>query len=410
MSKESLKLELVTDDFRVLPIPGVNSNKSKLGTCFVSIEQLPEDLREWMGVNPRTPKTTKKEQLSGQVARSIVTTLEQEPEKFAIKNLGIYLLVESMDSERIKGDKHNLTLTLTDKNIHGVANGGHTYRGIRQVLNNDEIEPGQAFVRLHIYQGVPENQIVDLAEGLNRNLQVQDKSLANLQNKFDDVFSAMEGKKGAEEIAYKEGDEGRVDIQEVLHMMCLMDLSCYPDSSNQPHDLFGKKSAVLKRYLSDIDKTDSESSFNKLTPAVHEILELSEKIQQACMSTEYNLGRYKVKEADAKNRVGSQRRDAYFIDGEVGTLFPQGWLYPMLAAFRANLSKQAWDEGRFEWLVDIDELLNSVVDKITKIILEVHKDQKQKPGEVGRKLPAYEMCYGAVFMELAMKGKIELSA
>lgn len=369
---------------------------------FVKVEDLPSNLSEWGQVNPRNPKFTTKEKLSGQVARSIVKTLEEEPDQFALKNLGIYLLINDAESTRISGDRHEVTISLTNKEEHGIVNGGHTFQAIKQVIEHGSYLGG-AFVRLHLYQNIDSEQIVSLAEGLNKNLQVTSASLENLQNNFDGIKKSMESKKGADEIAYAEGDDGAVDILEVLHLMSLLDLSTYPNQDKNPNDIFGSKKKVLDRYIEDIKKTTSD--YAKLIPKVHQILELSDELQKQCAPY---ASYYKIKNTASNNRVGSgeHKRNAFFADGEIGGLIPQGWLYPMLSAFRANISKTAWDDGELKWLVDPKELLPEVIESMVKSITTMHTDLKNKPGEVGRKATAYQICYMTIFTNLAIRGKI----
>ncbi|EOW9442536.1 AIPR family protein [Vibrio cholerae] len=401
---ENLVFKMITEDYRVLKIPNGPSSKAKLGTLFTKVEELPDDLRLWTDVNPRSPKMSKADKLSGQVARSIVRTLEEEPEKFAIKNLGIYLLVESVESKRIVGDQHEVKVTLSNPEQHGIVNGGHTFQAIRQVIENGNYNGG-ANVRLHLYQNIDRELIVDLAEGLNKNLQVTDTSLQNLQNKFDSIKRAMQGKKGENEIAYSDGEIGSVDVLEVIHLMSLLNLTQYPSSEKHPNDIFGSKQKVLKRYCEDLELKNS--AFNILIPHVFEILKLSDEIKKECAKI---TSLYKIKNTDDKNRVGSKehKRKAIFSDGEIGGLIPQGWLYPMMAAFRANISLSEWKKGNFQWLVEPSILLPQVINELTDKVTALHKDNKNKPAEVGRKATAYELCYASIFMRLAMSGKLEI--
>lgn len=400
---KELTFNITCDDYRVLQIPNSEGQKSKLGTLFARVEDLPKDLKEWTSVNPRNPKFSKTEKLSGQVARSIVKTLEEEPEKFALKNLGVYLLVDNVESNRISGDRHEVSITLSDIDKHGIVNGGHTYRAIRQVIEQNTYE-GQAFVRLHLYQNIPEQQIVDLAEGLNKNLQVDQASLKNLVKKFDPIKEAMSGKRGGDQIAYSDGEPGKVDILDVLHILSVFDLNQYPGKDKHPNDIFGSKQKVLKRYDTDIDNKEN-SSFARLLPRIDEILILSDEVQKQCAKiTSY----YKIKNTEDSNRVGSvdHKRDAIFSDGEISGLIPQGWLYPMLASFRANICRKSWDSGQLVWLEEPLVLLSEVINDLVEIITTAHKEQKSRPGEVGRKPTAYQLCYFTVFMKLVEDGKV----
>jgi hypothetical protein len=97
-----------------------------------------------------------------------------------------------------------------------------------------------------------------------------------------------------------------------------------------------------------------------------------------------------------------------FIPGEtIGGYFPLGFLFPMLAAFRANVSKEAWSQGRFEWLIDPEELLAEVIDEMADIVKQEFKDNNKLPAEVGRKEAAYRGCYGVVTLELAKRGVVQ---
>ena len=82
------------------------------------VDCLPVDLKDRLGVNPRIPKFSSKGKLTGVVAKGIIKTLREEPEKFVLKNQGMYLSVAS-------ANHHDgiLTLTLTDNIRHGVING-----------------------------------------------------------------------------------------------------------------------------------------------------------------------------------------------------------------------------------------------------------------------------------------------
>jgi len=403
---QELKFTLECDDYRTLGIPNADNENVKLGTLFVKVEDLPPELIEWMEVNPRSPKYTKGAKLSGAVSRSIVKTLEDEPAIFSLKNLGIYLLVNEANSKRIAGDKHIVEISLTNKKKHGIVNGGHTFSAIRQVIDRDTYA-GNAFVRLHLYMNVPSEDIDELAEGLNRNLQVDDASLNDLREKFDPIKDHMKGKKGSESIAYASGDDGTVHVLDVLHALSCFDLKRYPSADEHPNDIFGHKAKILNLYCEDI-KDPTTSSYLKLIKKMDDILILSDDIQKKCAPYAKNT---KVKNTADKNRVGSEnhKKEAIFSSGEIGGYIPQGWLYPMLASFRANMSKKAWAKGEVEWLVPPEELLEEIIPKISKIITNLHAEHKNKPAEIGRKPTAYDMCYSAAFMALAMKGKIEFS-
>jgi hypothetical protein len=76
----------------------------KLGTCFVRVEDLPDGFENWMKVNPRVPKR-EKNKLRGPVAKAMVETLIEQPEKFALKNQGIYILAKEFTFHKEEGGR-----------------------------------------------------------------------------------------------------------------------------------------------------------------------------------------------------------------------------------------------------------------------------------------------------------------
>ncbi len=433
----SFEFRIPADDYRVLPIPyyGLDNGKQpKLATCFVSVQDLPDELKEWMAVNPRIPRFDKAGDLKGTVANGIVTTLREDPEKFVLMNQGIYLLTEKVDFTKESGGKGLVSLRFTNPEQHGLVNGGHTFRAICQVAEDPERPENfeKAHVRLHIMEmeGSDAALIAQIAEGLNRSLQVDNPSLENLRGTFDKIKQHLAGKPGSEQIAYRQGDEGEVEIQQVLTYISMLNLNQFPDRKTHPHILFGQPKLVLELFVEDTNPKDikgtkdknsgfvedttskdnagtrkKDSGFDRLLPHLHEILVLSDLIQKRA-AEQPQIARLKVSKAKKNNRVRSERnknRPAYFAGGTIGGNVPLGLLYPMLAAFRANISRPAWKEGRLEWLVEPKELLEATIKEMVQIVRQEYDDNKSKPAEVGRKEAAYRGCYSVVVMELAQR-------
>ena len=136
-------------------------------------------------------------------------------------------------------------------------NGGHTYAAIREANENvDGTESlGQAFVRLHILQGIKTEKVSEIAEGLNRSKQVDDPSLANLRGLFDDIMRVMKDHPGANEIAYKQGDNGEIYISEVLAYLQFFNGERFTEDRH-PHQLYRKPSDGLKFFEQDSKRKD----------------------------------------------------------------------------------------------------------------------------------------------------------
>src|SRR5262249_19737534 len=160
-----------------LPIPGYPD--AKVGTCFVRVTELPEKLDEWLQVNPRVPKRSAKGVVSGPVIKGIRDTLANRPTLMVVMNQGVFLLVDSVEFSKGPGGRGELTISLRDSKRHGLVNGGHTWAAARAEIEeaesmgeSDEARARQhalhqAFVRLHIFQGIDPSLVPDIAEGLN---------------------------------------------------------------------------------------------------------------------------------------------------------------------------------------------------------------------------------------------------
>ena len=402
-----LQFTLPVAEYRALKFPFTNKagKNVRLGVCFVRVGDLPSDLKDWMSVNPRVPKLNSKEHLRGPVAKAIVTTLTDEPEKMSLRNNGITISVDEMSFERTSEEVGDLTVVLTEVERHGIVNGGHTFTAIRQVEADDDVpKPVDAYVRVFLIQGVEKDDIADMALGLNRSLQVDDKSLENLQGTFDKIKNVLSGKPGADQIAYRQGDTGEIDIMFVLTIMAMLDLNEYPDRKRHPNLLFGQPKLLLQKFVDAAE--DPESGFERMLPRLHEILRLTDEIQRLMAP---KLHAYKIKRSKKDNRVASPKHKdepAYFAGGKIGGHIPLGWLYPAVAAFRANINADAWKDGKLDWLVDPFDVLKETVAEMCDVIIQEHKDNDNKPAEVGRKEAAYRGCFGIVLMDLAGRGKI----
>jgi hypothetical protein len=318
---------LPTQEYRSLPIPTLDG--AKVGDCFVAVTALPDRLDDFMKVNPRVPNRTQNNVLSGPVVKGITETLTENPEDMAIKNQGIYLLVEDSDFSKAPGGIGQLRITLSDPNKHGIVNGGHTYAAIRDAIENaDDLTRqtlSRAHVRLHVLQGLDEAKVAEIAEGLNRSKQVDDPSLANLQGHFKTIREVLAGKHGADSIAYHQGGPGDIYITEVLVALEMFNCERF-DRKRHPHYLLSRSKSALEFYQKDLDTRPSPIDI--LVPKLPEILHLSDRIKQetpaAAKRIGFEFGRMKV----GKARAGSEQNRKValpFLDEQMDYHLPNGW-------------------------------------------------------------------------------------
>jgi AIPR protein len=390
-----------TTEYRSLPIPGIPG--AKVGDCFVRVVDLPPELEDYMDVNPRSPSRRADDSLKGPVVAGISRTLTEDPENMALKNQGIYLLVEQAEHTHLPGGRGQLTIVLSDKNLHGIVNGGHTFCAIREKYESaDEMEAEsleQAFVRLHVLSGIAEDKVPAIAEGLNRSKQVDDPSLVNLQGHFDKIRAVMKGRLGENDIAYHQGDSGDIYVTEILAMLEMFNCQRFTKNKH-PHNLLNRLKSALEFYKTDLK---APSPLDLLIPRLPEILRLADNIRKktptASKDAGFQLGRVKLGKKVRAASPAHKNEPLHFIGGSVDCRVPNGWLFPMLAAFRANVR---WDleNGLFAWKVPLDELLDAVIVDLVRVCVSEHKDNNLRPDQVGKRESTYAQCYDKVALYL----------
>ena len=394
MTLDTLEIRLPTDQFRSMPIPGqsLGEKPTKLYNCFVKVEDLPPELADWMQVNPRMPQRKgEAKKVTGKVAQRIMNTLRDDPGVFVLKNQGIFVLVDHAEHVKEAGGEGFLVMRLTDKSKHGVVNGGHTLHASLQVVEDGELgEAATPYVRLHILESVDPDRIVDLAEGLNRSLQVKDASLANLEGEFEAIKSAMEGKQGADRISYTMGDEGDIDIQDVLARMAALNVKLYPDEFKSPNVVFGQPNKVLAEFQADIEAEEDKgySTYRLLTPHVHEILALYDRVASEASKTSHKEPRLgQLGKERGKNKQAKNPKPAPFADGvTIERRFFVGLIYPIFAAFRANIDQKAWAKGKFQWIMPPEELLEETINDLCAVVRTSFYDLNSDPAQVGKQV------------------------
>jgi hypothetical protein len=409
--RDSLKFSLPAKEYRSIPIPGFED--AALGTCFVRVTDLPDALDDFMRVNPRVPNRTDSGRLSGPVPKAILETLRAAPQDMALKNAGIYLLVGSDEHVKGKGGAGILEVELEDADRHGVVNGGHTYAAIRQAVEDADAEElktlRSAFVRLHLLKGVPEDKVVEIAEGLNRSKQVQIPSLENLKGSFDSLKETMKGRPGADQIAYREGDDGDVYVGELISFIEMFNFDRY-EMEVQPHDLYGRQYKAIKEFSEDLE--NNQKAIDTVISKLPEILVLADKIRRDAPvaakgeDVDFEIGRMKIK-PNGSSRVASpehKNTPLHFLGEKTKYRLPNAWLFPMLAAFRANVD---WDSSKrtFKWRISNEELLSRCLPKLVSACVREHKNNREKPEWVGKKDSAYEQCSLHVRLYLAERGR-----
>lgn len=368
------------ESFRRLPDP-INSEKYGRYYAFCRVDQLPADFP--METNPR------KQNLGTSVAKKILKGLTSEDTGpiFHHLNRGILISAKTVNFNNDSGGL--LTITMEDNEVHGVVDGGHTYKII--LANRDDLKEPE-FVTLELMTGI-EDAFDSIAGARNTSVQVKEKSLAELEGRLDLVRDLIKPLPFKDAVAYVEFDDDKdVDVHEVLSVMAIFHVALHKGSP--PIYTYNSKSHVLKVYL------ENEASYERLRPIVPDIFRLHDHVKRT-MSELYNGHFGKLKEIGYKD--GKEKWPVYYSpkrNGDYERLaydIPNGFILPILGAMRFLVD---WDEkvpAPYKWKTDPFTFYDKVIGKkLVDLTMEASKELGRNPMAVGKSPRHWEGLYNAV--------------
>ena len=88
-------------------------------------------------------------------------------------------------------------------------------------------------MKLEILTGV-ENIFQNLAAARNTSVQVQDKSIAELEKRFEIIKDAIGSEAFSKRVYFKENDSGDIDVADLLAILNMFNIHKYPGKENFP--------------------------------------------------------------------------------------------------------------------------------------------------------------------------------
>lgn len=394
------KYELTVKSFRALPNPfGEYSESSKnpvVYECYVEIQDIPSDFPMW--TNPR------EQSLTTQVAKSIKESLETDLGNFQIKNRGI---VVSAESVAFNTRSSVMTINMTDFEVHGNIDGGHTYRII---LDNraDIVDP--RYVRLEIIIGA-EDFFQDLAKARNTSVQVKDNSIAELEKKFELIKEPLKNVQGMDlnkHIAFKENEGNkRISVENIISILYNFNIDDFSDAERQPISTYSQKSYCLKQYIKfhnemgDTEESKKANPFYKMQNIIPEILTLYDHIESTLNE--------KYRESDGKGRYGALKgiqskkegSDSKFktevLDRDLEFKSPRSFVLPILSSFRALVAED--ENGFYKFEANPFEYYEDLGSQMIKNTVERSRTLGNNPNALGKDTGHWRDLYNLVDLE-----------
>lgn len=272
-------------------------------------------------------------------------------------------------------------------NEHGIFDGGHSFKVLMDALNNSKII-GSKHVMLEVFTGV-EDILFDLARSRNTSTQVKEKSLANLEGKFDFVKDALKNECFYDNISWVENDDGDITISYIIQILTAFNSKLEHKSIPKTYSGAGScETAYLREYNKNKDNMIN-NIYYKLTPLYSDIFKFVDYVL-VLLPQIYNKNGYESESGNfGKLRGITYNPDFYpllFSPNNKRTSYkiPNPLFFPILAAMR-RLYKED-ENGMYEWIINPKTVFDDISDKLVTKVMGYYFEKNRFVNEMGKSL------------------------
>ena len=385
---ETLTLTFPAQSFRRIPNPYLKEEEGgKEANMYIAIcdvKLLPDNFP--METNPR------EQNLNTNVAKKIkASILDTTALDFYLLNRGILLSAKAVSFNNYSNE---ITVVFEDFEVHGNVDGGHTYRTILQ--QRDKLDLGQQFVKLEILTGV-EDIFQRLAAARNTSVQVQDKSIAELEDRFSIIKNALMDQPFMNRVFFKENDFGDIDVSDLLSILMMFNIDRYPGLESFPTIAYSGKKRCIDMYIQD-HKEHGETEGNPyvkmkgIMPDIFKLYDTIEKSMSAFYRKKNPTGRYGSTKGVSVPKPGTCLKTK-FMENEMDVQSPNGFIYPILGAFRALLTVK---DGIYAWKTNPFAILDEVGPDLVESTVSMSRALGNNPQSTGKDVNLWKTLYMTV--------------
>lgn len=371
------------------PMSELTNDGSRKYVCYVKLQDVPAKFENWMRTNPRDQK------LTTNVAKEIAKSIENGCKDFHEKNRGIVMSVDKFAFDNKTG---MVKVTLSDPEIHGNIDGGHTLKIILTKQKNNELLFEQ-YVFFEFFTGI--SSPVELAEARNQSVQVDQRSIEELNRSFEPIKEALKNEGFYGRIAFKQnehvGEKNVIDVREVIAIMNMFNQSLYPkEGDTQPIQSYTGKEASLNRFLRLKDSQDQ--IVKNMTPIIPDIFNIWEMVETTFADKGNTVNRTYRKKKMAKY-VDENTVVGYSIFGDrpMNYVLPKGLIFPIVAAFRA-LVKVDKSTQVYSWVMSPEKIWDKLGGKLINIIMTSSEDLSDSPDAVAKSPNTWDLLYKEILL------------
>lgn len=380
------------ESFRKIPHPQglyLENKKKAAEMIFIiaNVKDIPENLPT--GTNPR------EQNMKTKVATKIKEGLLSENLPFFILNRGMLISAKDVKYDNVNSQ---ITIQFEDYDAHGVIDGGHTYRSIKEY--RDSMSDGvDQFVKIEILTGI-EDVFEDVAAARNTSVQVQDKAIAELKKKFELIKETIKDEPFSKNIAYKENEEKDIDVSDVLTLLFMFNIDRHSNREKMATSAYSSKQTCVKDYTTMYDKFEDDINDNpyyKMRNIMVDIFKLYEIIETT-ISQKYREatgGRYGSVKGVEVAKAGASFKSKYY-DKTLEHNTPKGFIYPIVGAFRALVEEK---DGKYYWKADPFEYYEQLGAALVSDTIERSRTLGNNPNAVGKDTNHWKQLYTNVLTQ-----------
>lgn len=356
----------------------------RLCTFTVPVSNIPAEWEDWRDVNVRDTN------MRGDVFNAIIDTLKNEPGEMIFRNLGITILSPIVEFDN---KTNETTVVFSDKTKHGIANGGHTFSAIREVLRTGHVD---AEVKVECIVGDLEtDERVSIVDGRNRSRAAQTHSLENLRNSYKSIENTLTSPYYRDRIAYSEFEVDQnnkrkdISIREILSYIYCLDAF---DKNEHPIYAYSSKGAVVDFYA-DKDEKGKERHviLERASKILPEIVKLRDVIYRDLPHAYNDIGgKFGLLETMGVTKH-KEPRPLKFLEDVTEYDYPDGFIYPILAGFRKYIDHRgewSWKQNPFEvWKAKKRDAASAIKDAV---------GFSQNANKMGKAGATWRMSYDAI--------------
>ena len=259
------------------------------------------------------------------------------PGFFLYRNKGIS--IAARDAKPISDDgnssgKSNLwQIEIADLKLHGIFDGGHTHKTL---IDNREKPDGTFYdecVKLTVFTNfesitnerssdnsklLPEDIVNQIAIGQNTTIQVEEDSIADSQNLFDDIKEALRNSVLDDDVSYEQNTKGKsYKAKDLIAYMASLNIKAFPnDEEDSTKSIFPLESSTstakpLQWFVNSMKTKKENSEYKSLAKLLKEIVTLVEliKVEGAVLYLDHGIKNIDV----PKNGGSSNDKKIFYI-------------------------------------------------------------------------------------------------